>query len=255
MSGQATGWVLRHGPGRSDRAAHAVLITIADAANRDGEHAHPGIQAIIDGSGYSRSTVFASLDRLLTDRYIEVEEEGGGRGRATVYRIPGVTDLGWRPGPEETVQSSDLSEEANGPETVQSGTVNSPETVQISGSTPHTQPATVSTNGNGAPSGAPLRATRCPEPFLVSIEMRDWAAENTPQVDVHDQTHRFVDYWRAKSGRDATKLDWAGTWRNWMRRAQDDVQRRPGRRGRPDTLEQFGDLRFDDSGNLVVEGS
>jgi hypothetical protein len=29
----------------------------------------------------------------------------------------------------------------------------------------------------------------------------------------------FRDYWTAKPGRDACKLDWDATWRNWVRRA------------------------------------
>lgn len=28
----------------------------------------------------------------------------------------------------------------------------------------------------------------------------------------------FKDYWISKSGKDATKLDWRATWRNWCRR-------------------------------------
>lgn len=35
----------------------------------------------------------------------------------------------------------------------------------------------------------------------------------------------FRDYWTSKTGASATKLDWTGTWRNWIRRAAD--QRRP----------------------------
>jgi hypothetical protein len=48
-----------------------------------------------------------------------------------------------------------------------------------------------------------------------------WHRENTPEVNGAYETSKFVDYWRAKSGRDATKLDWPGTWRNWMRKASE----------------------------------
>lgn len=70
------------------------------------------------------------------------------------------------------------------------------------------------------------RATRIPDPFLVTGEMRSWAAENTPAVDVNASTAKFVDYWRGKAGKDATKLDWLATWRNWMRNDQDRAQPR-----------------------------
>lgn len=100
MSGRATGWVLAHGPAPTDvdrdglvyglaraRAMRAVLLTIADAANADGEHAHPGREAMVSGSLYSLATVARILVDLRTEGWIEVEEEGGGRGRAAVYRV------------------------------------------------------------------------------------------------------------------------------------------------------------------------
>jgi hypothetical protein len=62
--------------------------------------------------------------------------------------------------------------------------------------------------------------SRIPEPFLVTAEMRQWASEEVPAVDVDKATKTFVDYWRAKTGKDATKRDWVATWRNWMRREQ-----------------------------------
>jgi hypothetical protein len=65
----------------------AVLITIADAANRDGDHARPGKDAIVEGSLYGRSMVTRVLARLITERWVEVEEWGAGRGQATVYRV------------------------------------------------------------------------------------------------------------------------------------------------------------------------
>lgn len=69
--------------------------------------------------------------------------------------------------------------------------------------------------------GAKKRATRIPDPFIVTAEMRRWAAEKTPAVDVTASTEKFVDYWRAKAGRDATKKDWVATWRNWLRSDQE----------------------------------
>jgi hypothetical protein len=63
------------------------------------------------------------------------------------------------------------------------------------------------------------RASRIPDPFVVTAEMRAWAALEVPGLDVDGHTREFVDYWRAKSGKDASKADWVATWRNWMRRA------------------------------------
>ena len=74
--------------------------------------------------------------------------------------------------------------------------------------------------------GPRKRGTRIPDPFIVTKEMREWAAERTPLVDVNTSTERFVNHWRAKAGRDATKLDWIATWRNWLIRDQDERQNR-----------------------------
>lgn len=63
---------------------------------------------------------------------------------------------------------------------------------------------------------ARTRGTRIPDPFIVTGEMRKWAAERTPNVNVNLSTEKFVNFWRAKSGRDATKRDWPATWRNWL---------------------------------------
>lgn len=42
---------------------------------------------------------------------------------------------------------------------------------------------------------------------------------------------KFRDYWRAVPGAKGRKLDWDGTWRNWMRRASDDLKSRNQRNG------------------------
>lgn len=74
------------------------------------------------------------------------------------------------------------------------------------------------------------RGSRIPTDFPVTPEMVAWARANTPHVDGRHETAKFVDYWRAKTGRDATKLDWVATWRNWMRSAEERQHTRSGAR-------------------------
>ena len=78
------------------------------------------------------------------------------------------------------------------------------------------------------------RGTRIPSDFAVTAEMTTWATQNAPLVDVVAETERFRDYWTAVSGQRGTKLDWVATWRNWMRRANDDRSR--GRRSQADIM-------------------
>lgn len=58
--------------------------------------------------------------------------------------------------------------------------------------------------------------------------MVEWARTDCPDVDGKRETERFCDYWRAISGAKGVKTDWPATWRNWMRRAQDNAPRSPG---------------------------
>lgn len=76
------------------------------------------------------------------------------------------------------------------------------------------------TKSEGESADAPRpRASRIPVPFKVDPEMQMWVTEECPGLDWDTETKQFVDYWRAKSGKDATKLDWLATWRRWMRRS------------------------------------
>lgn len=70
-----------------------------------------------------------------------------------------------------------------------------------------------------AAGGRTPRGTRIPPDFAVTPEMVTWANEHTPHVDGRTETAAFIDYWRSKTGANATKLDWTATWRNWMRKA------------------------------------
>lgn len=69
-------------------------------------------------------------------------------------------------------------------------------------------------------SGARKRASRLPKPFPITDEMRAWARADAPKATPRDHD-QFCDYWWARAGKDATKLDWFGTWRNWMRKESD----------------------------------
>lgn len=60
-------------------------------------------------------------------------------------------------------------------------------------------------------------------PFLMTADMLDWAKDKAPAVNLDRETERFCDYW---TGTGKAMADWPSTWRNWMRRAQDDLERR-----------------------------
>ena len=66
--------------------------------------------------------------------------------------------------------------------------------------------------------------------------------DECPDVDLKAEHRVFTDFWKGKSGKDATKADWDATWRNWMRREQKTQRTREGP-GRPvNKLRQLAEL-------------
>lgn len=55
--------------------------------------------------------------------------------------------------------------------------------------------------------------TEIPEPFVVTDDMRSWAAENAPGVDVDRATAKFINH---ALSNDRRQRDWIAAWRNWM---------------------------------------
>ncbi|UTO29094.1 YdaU family protein [Bartonella harrusi] len=65
------------------------------------------------------------------------------------------------------------------------------------------------------------RGCRLPDDFEPDYDFA--IAEGLPPERVKVEIAKFRDYWKAKTGKDATKTDWQATWRNWVRRAIDDL--------------------------------
>ena len=63
------------------------------------------------------------------------------------------------------------------------------------------------------------RGTRLDPSWMPSQELIAQMRAECPGVDLKAEHLKFVDYWIAKTGQSATKLDWPATWRNWIRRA------------------------------------
>lgn len=61
--------------------------------------------------------------------------------------------------------------------------------------------------------------SRLPPDWKPSEDESGWARKERPDLDIGKQADRFRDYWIAKTGKEATKLDWTATWRNWIRNA------------------------------------
>lgn len=65
------------------------------------------------------------------------------------------------------------------------------------------------------------RGTRLTTDFVVPADWRV-KAQNSSGLSsdrIRVEAEKFVDFWASKSGKDATKVDWEATWRNWIRNA------------------------------------
>lgn len=108
----------------------------------------------------------------------------------------------------------------------------------VSPPTPTPTPTPPSSTEEGESEGkARKRApagTRISDDFEITDEMRDWAAENTPHVDIDWHTQKFIDHFASQSGQRGVKSDWVRTWKNWMRTEEERApanrqQARPNR--------------------------
>lgn len=80
-----------------------------------------------------------------------------------------------------------------------------------------------------APASPKARATRLPADWTLPDDLREWALAERPELsgEIDRIAASFKDYWCAKSGKDATKVDWSATWRNWVRNQKAPAVVRP----------------------------
>ena len=65
-------------------------------------------------------------------------------------------------------------------------------------------------------------ASRLPQDWEAPKAWLDWACaeRHWHPVDAAAEADSFANFWIAKSGKDATKLDWERTWHNWVRNSR-----------------------------------
>jgi len=77
-------------------------------------------------------------------------------------------------------------------------------------------------NNNNKNNNTTTKESRSPKGSRLSIEIlpEDWfnfCKAERPELDPERTFQQFRDYWIAKAGKDASKLDWLATWRMWVR--------------------------------------
>jgi hypothetical protein len=66
------------------------------------------------------------------------------------------------------------------------------------------------------------KAKRLSPDWQLPSKWGTWTLETLEwdELSVRRESEKFKDYWTAKGGREACKLDWEATWRNWCRNAK-----------------------------------
>ena len=90
-------------------------------------------------------------------------------------------------------------------------------------------PAHAPENASSEKPSPQRRGTRLPADWQPTADDVQWAKAEHPGVDLRSEIPKFRDFWHAKAGADAAKLDWSATLRNWVRRAGE--QRASGGQG------------------------
>lgn len=74
----------------------------------------------------------------------------------------------------------------------------------------------------------PSRGTRIPSDWEPSPADRDIARqEGLSETEIDREALRFRDYWTGRAGSGGVKLDWAATWRNWVRTTAEKLGKTP----------------------------
>lgn len=140
--------------------------------------------------------VRTAIDRFIRERMVNTSSTHG-KTIITICNYEKYQGLG-----------SDDSTAPNTPVTHQQHTANTQKEQGNKGTT---------TEGDKSPSPA-KRAKRLSEDWVLPMDWGRWAVdEGWPEDVIRREAEKFKDYWLAKSGRDAAKLSWERTWRNWMR--------------------------------------
>ena len=87
----------------------------------------------------------------------------------------------------------------------------------------HLVVATATPPATKPPSTRKNLGARLPSNWSLPDDWKDWALATRQDWTPHGvvrESITFRDYWLAKAGKDACKVDWLATWRTWIRRAE-----------------------------------
>jgi hypothetical protein len=215
MSVQVIGWVLK-GAKVGDAVAKLVLLALANHANDDGTAAWPSQKTI---AAYAEVTVRTVRTKLEYLQAIDLIRPGDEHvvAHLPANRRPQVWDLNITGAWAEILSSQDdlRAEEFSSQETPLGGNLRTSGRKAVS-----YKPSVEPTTKELSLRSSSTRATRLDPDWMPSQELIEQMRQECPTIDLKAEHLKFVDYWCSKAGKDATKIDWTRTWRNWIRNAK-----------------------------------
>ena len=182
-----------------------MTCTAPICASRSMAQCNPSIAYIAASTGLNRKTVLKALADIESAGLI-IADKGNGFGNSyTLNTSPEIgtgTEIGTSP---------------------KNGTGTSPK----NGTEPVPKLVHESKRNLKKESKSIGRGTRLPADWVLPEDWIEPALEiRTDWTETHARTvaDSFRDYWTAKTGSAATKLDWFATWRNWCRNDRTPVQ-------------------------------
>ena len=201
-----------------DHSAHCgsellMLLAIADFADDEG-HAYPAVPTLATKCRMSARNANMLLAKLRESGELEIRIGAGPRG-TNMYRIRLTAPL--KP-------ASSLASEAH-------FTPEAAFTLKPASPTPEAgfpiplKPASDESSlnrhepeeGRAKRSPTASRGSRLSQDWSLPDEWRTFALKERPDLDPVKTAERFKDFWIAKAGKEAVKLEWFATWRNWVR--------------------------------------
>lgn len=254
LSHDATNWARKQTTGSG--TTKLVLLLLADQAGSD-YSCWPSLEYLHQISELGESTIRAATKKLSELGLIRVYYRyRNGLRRSCRYQLlidgpeteaPDADDWSsYRQQPADGDYRSEQAEEPLGA----SGSFRSEQAV-----IPYTEPSVKEPPAMNPGASRSARATRIPDDFYPSPEMQAWFREQgydkvipNPRAAHED----FVDYWRAKGGADARKVDWPATWRRWMRTTAERTPRDYRTTGGP-RLQSTTDLKVQQTMDLAEQ--
>lgn len=227
-----------------------VLLAIGSYTGKD-RAAFPKQQTVADMLGLARETVNRALAALKRFGYIEIQHQkrADGGQRENLYWVK-LDPIEQAPCDEPVTPPVTLFDHTphdgigSHPRTIHKNVNTIANAIVERASAP--RPDLEQPKRNGKPRGAARGSRLAPNWFPTPTDYAFASSEGLTREEINREADRFRDYWTAASGRNACKLDWQATWRNWIR---SDLRKRPSSRsgnarrngGGPDAFDRLAE--------------